>query len=100
MKQNSGGIEGQHNKMLSLNEQTKMLLFARWISTDYADEHIDANMHSQHEKGFDASTELSVLNRQSGTWWKQQLEYFNKVVYPNYLKSGTVADMRKFLEQK
>jgi len=76
----------------------KMNLFARWISTCYADEHVDKNMKSQHEFGFDPSTAMSVLNMESGLWWKEQLEYFDKEVYPNYIKNGSVKSTREFLK--
>lgn len=59
------------------NENVKMFLFARWISTCYED---------------------TVLNTESGYWWRDRLEYFNDVVYPNYLENKTVEDTEKFLE--
>lgn len=76
---------------------TKMFLFARWIATCYADEHIDDNMISQHEEGFNPCEAISVLNRESGYWWKTKLKHFNEVVYPNYMKNGTADETEKFL---
>jgi len=76
----------------------KMFLFARWISTCYADEHVDDKMLSQHEFGFNQENSLSVLNREDGKWWKKQLIYFNEIVYPNYIKNKTVENTEKFLK--
>jgi len=78
-------------------ENVKMFLFGRWISTCYADEHIDDNMLSQHDEGFEAFEAMSVLNRESGHWWKDKLKHFNEVVYPNYLKNGSVKNAEEFL---
>ena len=77
--------------------KVKMFLFARWISTSYADEHWDDKMVSQHEPEFNPHESMSVLNRESGYWWKEQLEYFEKVVYPNYKKMGAIKETKEFL---
>jgi hypothetical protein len=61
------------------------LLFARWVSTCYADEHLDEEMRHTSDENFDESTAMSVLNRESGKWWKEKLDYFNTKVYPNYM---------------
>jgi len=82
-----------------LTENVKMFLFARWIATCYADEHVDDKMVSQHEKEYNQWDAMSVLNRETGHWWKKQLEYFNKVVYKNYIKNKTVEDTEKFLKE-
>lgn len=74
----------------------KMFLFARWISLCYADTHLDNNMISEHEPGFNKQQALSVLNKQDGNWYKKQLNYFNKTVYPNYIKNGSVEEAKKF----
>lgn len=84
--------------MKNNNERVKMFLFARWISTSYADEHMDNNGKSQHESGFNKSNYMSVLNRESGDWYKKQLDYFEKTVYPNYVKNGSVSNAEKFLK--
>jgi len=68
--------------MVTKTENVKMFLFARWISTCYADTELNG---------------LSVLNAESGYWWRDKLEYFNNVVYPNYLENKTVKDTKKFL---
>lgn len=81
-------------------ERVKMFLFARWIATCYADEHCDNKMISQHEPEFDGSEAMSVLNRESGFWWQDQLKHFENVVYPNLLKNGSVANAEDFLNQK
>lgn len=80
------------------NERIKMFLFARWISTCYADSHLDENMKCEHDVGFNPGEAISVLNRESGFWWQEQLEHFEKVVYPNYIKNGSVDNVKKFLK--
>jgi hypothetical protein len=82
------------------SDKVKMFLFARWMATCYADEHCDDKMVSQHEPNFNPQESMSVLNREKGQWWKEQLEHFEKVVYPNYLKNGSAFDAYKFLEVK
>ena len=74
-----------------------MFLFARWISTCYADEHLDNKMRYTDNVNFDHSSAMSVLNVESGLWWKERLEFFNKIVYPNYLKNGNVDNAKNFL---
>lgn len=78
-------------------ENAKMFLFARWMATCYADEHVDSNMISQYNDRFNTNEAMSVLNRESGYWWKNKLEYFNEIVYPNYLKNGSVKNTEEFL---
>lgn len=68
--------------MAALSENTKAFLFARWISMCYADTKVDG---------------ISVLNLEKGQWYKEQLQHFNEVVYPNMKKSGTVTETRSFL---
>jgi len=75
----------------------KMFLFARWIATCYADTHLDEKMKCEHDEGFDESDSISVLNRETGRWYKKQLKHFNKVVYPNYIKNKTVKVTKEFL---
>jgi len=81
-------------------EDVKMFLFARWIATCYADTHLDGEMRSEADKGFDVSDNMSVLNGEDGYWYKKQLKHFNEVVYPNYLENGTVKDTEDFLKVK
>lgn len=76
-----------------------MFLFARWISTCYADEHCDDKMVSQHEPKFNPKEAMSVLNRENGYWWREQLEYFEKIVYPNYKKMGAIKETKEFLNK-
>ena len=82
------------------SDKVKMFLFARWMATCYADEHCDDKMVSQHEPEFNPSESMCVLNRESGKWWKERLDDFEKVVYPNYMKNGSALDAYKFLEIK
>ena len=39
---------------------------------------------------------ISVLNRETGYWYKEQLKHFNDVVYPNYIENGTVENTKQF----
>lgn len=75
----------------------KMFLFARWIATCYADTHLDGNMKCEHNESFNDSDAISVLNRETGYWYKEQLKHFNDVVYPNYIKNGTIENTKQFL---
>ena len=77
-------------------DEVKMFLFARWIATCYADEHLDDKMRYIDNEDFDATTAMSVLNRESGNWYKEQLKHFNDVVYPNYVKNGSVDNAKAF----
>lgn len=81
-------------------DEVKMFLFARWIATCYADEHLDEKMRYTDNKDFDRKTSLSVLNRENGYWYKKQLEHFNSVVYPNYIENGSVDNAKDFLSSK
>ena len=73
-----------------------MFLFARWIATCYADTHLDSKMKCEHDEGFNSSEAISVLNRETGYWYKEQLIHFNDVVYPNYIENGTVENTKQF----
>lgn len=77
----------------------KMFLFARWISTCYADEHLDEEGVHQSNQDYDAKSGMSVLNREDGEWWERQLNHFNLVVYPNYVENGTVEKTSRFLTE-
>ena len=77
-------------------DEVKMFLFARWIATCYADTHLDSKMKCKHDEGFKESEAISVLNRETGYWYKEQLKHFNDVVYPNYIENGTVENTKQF----
>jgi hypothetical protein len=77
-------------------DDVKMFLFARWISTCYADTHIDKEKRKLYDIGYDSSTSLSVLTMEDGHWYKKQIQHFNEVVYPNYIKNGSVKDAKQF----
>ena len=81
------------------SDNTKMFLFARWISTCYADDYLDENMKHTSDPEFDKSTAMCILNRESGYWWKEQLNHFNNVVYPNCIKYGIVKNTKQFLKR-
>lgn len=81
-------------------EDVKMFLFARWLATSYADSHLDENMKSENDIEFDGSNAMSVLNRESGYWYRENLRFFNDVVYPNMEANGSVEDARKFLTEE
>lgn len=78
-----------------MNEDVLMFLFARWISTSYADSHLDGDMNLVSPSNLNG---ISVLNRESGSWYKEQIKFFKETVLPNYHKNGTVEDTIKFLE--
>jgi len=88
-----------YTELNPIDEQVKMFLFARWIATCYADTHLDNKMKCEHDMGFKQSEAISVLNRETGYWYKEQLKHFNDVVYPNYIKNGSVEDTKKFLSK-
>ena len=75
----------------------EMFLFARWISTSYADEHIDLKGRSQYDENFDSQNYMSALNMKDGYWWAEKLQFFNKQVLPNYKDSGVVKETAEFL---
>ena len=76
----------------------KMFLFARWISTCYADEHLDEKRRYSDNPDFDETTQISVLNRESGDWWKERLKHFNEVIYPNFKEYGGAENANEFLK--
>ena len=78
--------------------KTKMFLFARWLSTCYADELMDSNGKTTCDCGFDRSTAISVLNRANGGWYKSMLKHFNDKVYPKMIMDGSIKEVEKFLE--
>lgn len=86
--------------ILNNMDKVKMFLFARWISTNYADEHLDEELRYVDNKDFDSLTAKSVLNMENGEWWKKQLNHFNNIVYPIYLKNGTVNDIKEYLKNE
>jgi hypothetical protein len=53
-------------------------------------------MRYTDNEDFDGTTAMSVLNRESGNWYKEQLKHFNDVVYPNYVKNGSVDNAKAF----
>lgn len=57
----------------------KMLLFARWITTNYGTPQYDVN-------GYD------------GEWWKTTLKHFNETVYPSMMENGSVDNTKEFLK--
>jgi hypothetical protein len=76
----------------------KIILFTRWLATNYADTHLDSNMKSEYDEGFNSSEALSVLNRETGYWYIKMLKYFNDTVYPKYVESGVVQEYENFLD--
>lgn len=78
-------------------DEVKMFLFARWIAACYADSHLDSEMRCEHNDEFNESEAISLLNRKTGYWYKEQLKHFNDVVYHNYLENGTVDNTKQFL---
>lgn len=60
-----------------MEEQAKMFMFGRWMSTYYSSDE---------------------MNSSDGYWWKEQLTHFNEKVYPNLVKNGSVENTIRFLE--
>lgn len=56
---------------MSVEEEVKMVLFARWMATLYSSE---------------------TLNNQDSFWYRTQVRQFNETVYPNYIKNGSVEE--------
>lgn len=77
--------------------KTKTYYFNRWLATCYADEKLDSNMKHTSDNGFDSSTELSVLNRETGVWYMDKMEYFSKEVYPNIKRDDAFEKTQKLL---
>jgi hypothetical protein len=67
--------------MGTVKTDVKILLFARWITTNYGT--IEYNVN-----GFD------------GNWWKYTLEHFNKEVFPTMILNGSVENTENFLNEK
>jgi hypothetical protein len=63
----------------TIDERVKMFMFARWITTNYSNED---------------------LNKADTDWWAEQLNYFNNIIYPEYLSNGSVEETRYFLINK
>lgn len=59
----------------------RVLLFARWITTNYG-------------------TPQYNVNGVDGKWWKERLEHFNKEVFPVMILNGSVENTEKFLKEK
>ena len=64
-----------------METEVSMLLFARWITTNYG------------------APQYNV-NRCDPNWWKERLEYFNKQVIPNMILNGSVEATQVFLNKK
>jgi hypothetical protein len=67
--------------MRNVKTDVKILLFARWITTNYGTPEYNVN-------GYD------------GDWWKKRLMYFNKEVFPVMILNGSVENTEKFLKEK
>lgn len=74
-----------------------MFLFARWMATQYADEHIDSEGRSAQDFNFHPEDGMSVLNRENGEWWKKELKHFMDVVYPKYEKNGSIEETFEYI---
>jgi hypothetical protein len=67
--------------MKTVKTNVRVLLFARWIVTNFGTPEYDVNDYD-------------------GKWWKGQLEYFNKKVLPTMKLNGSVENTDKFLNEK
>lgn len=56
-------------------DYVKMFMFARWIAAEYE----------------------GILNSQEGPWWVEQLNHFEAIVYPEYIRNGSVEETRVYL---
>lgn len=54
-----------------IEEQVKMVLFARWMATQF---------------------DGQIMMKEDSFWYRRQVIHFNEVVYPNYIKNGSVKD--------
>jgi hypothetical protein len=70
----------QRGETPQITINTKMLLFARWVTINYGTPQYNVN-------GYD------------GKWWNDILKYFNKEVYPNMILNGSVENTEKFLSE-
>ena len=66
----------------SSDNKVKTFYFNRWLATQYADEKLDSNMNHTSSEDFDPTSALSVLNRETGVWYMQQMDIFSRTVYP------------------
>jgi len=62
---------------MNIEVEVRILLFSRWLILNYSNEE---------------------LNNENSLWFKSQLQHFNDVVYPNYIKNGTVKEHIKMFE--
>lgn len=67
--------------MRNVKTDVKILLFARWITTNYGTPEYNVN-------GYD------------GEWWKERLKHFNKEVFPVMILNGSAENTEKFLKEK
>lgn len=81
-------------------DNVRMCLFARWISTCYAVSNLDGKMVCDDNEYDDKKGYKSLLNMKDGEWYKEQLQYFIDVVYPNYIDNETVESTIKFFKKK
>jgi hypothetical protein len=63
----------KHNK--KIQENIKMFLFARYL--------IDNNL---------------IMSCPNDDWWKQQIKYFNENIYPDYVRTGNIKQIKKILQ--
>lgn len=63
---------------ISIQEKSKMFLFARWIATCY----------SSYE-----------LNHENGRWWINTIKHFELEVFPNYIESGLYDETLEYIER-
>ncbi len=83
---------------MEAEENIKAYLFARWLATCYGDDKLDEQGRYCDNPEYDESTAMALLNRVDGKWYFEQLQHFNTVVYPNYIKNGTVKSAEDFLK--
>ncbi len=66
----------------SSDNKVKTFYFNRWLAAQYADEKLDSNMNHTSSEDFDPTSSLSILNRETGVWYMEQMDIFSRTVYP------------------
>lgn len=64
------------SKKISIDEKTKLFLFCRWMAMSYTSEN---------------------MNTESGYWWKDRVNDFERLAYPNLIKNNSYIDTFEFL---
>ncbi len=66
------------SKTFTLDEKTKMFLFSRWLSMCY---------------------DSDTMNKETGYWWKDKVNDFERNAYPNLIKNNSYIDTFEFFSE-